>query len=343
MTLPEAIARLYERSDLGEEGMAAVCELLLAGQAAPAQVGGFLTALHMKGESVGEVAAAARVLRAHMHPVAGVPSGAIDTCGTGGDGAGTFNVSTAAALVVAGAGVPVAKHGNRAASSRVGSADVLEAMGVSLALRPDAVADCVAHTGFTFMFAPNHHPALRAVSGVRRELGVRTVFNLLGPLINPAGVARQVVGVADPAVVDLLAGALAKLGTIRAWVVHGAGQLDELSLAGESRVVEVTPEGRRSFVVSPEALGLEEAPVSALRVDSLAEAAARLGGVLAGEPGPMREATCLNAAAGLVVGGAVPDLADGVARARAAIDSGAAARVLAQVVAFTTAHAGAMA
>jgi anthranilate phosphoribosyltransferase len=333
-----ALAALLERRDLSEAEMQAVCEELLDGGATPAQIGALLMALRMKGETSDELAAVARLLRARMVPVAGAPPGAIDTCGTGGDGASSFNVSTAAGLIAAGAGVSVAKHGNRAASSLVGSADVLEALGVTLTIPPAALAECLAQVGFAFMLAPLHHPALRAVAAPRRELGVRTLFNLVGPLVNPAGVTRQVIGVADPRLVDVVAAAVGRLGTVCTWVVYGAGGLDELSLAGETAVTEVTPRGVRAFRVSPADAGVGPASVAALRVGSLAEAVNCMTRVLGGEAGPMRDAACLNAAAALMVGGVVADLATGVARARAAIDSGAAVRVLADLVAFTGAR-----
>ncbi|MFN8543049.1 MAG: anthranilate phosphoribosyltransferase [Candidatus Binatia bacterium] len=340
MTLAAALARLGDRRDLGEDEAAEVVAHLLGGGATAAQVGALLMGLRVKGECVDEVVGAARALRARMVPVSGAPPGTVDTCGTGGDGAGTFNVSTAAALVVAGAGVPVAKHGNRAVSSRVGSADVLEALGVRLDLAPAALAECLSTVGFVFLLAPAHHPALAAVAGPRRELGVRTLFNLLGPLANPAGVRRQVVGVPAPEMVELLAGALARLGTERAWVVHGAGGLDELALAGTSQVAEVTAAGVRRFSVEPAAVGVAPGSDADLRVGSAAESAAVLRRILTGAPGAGREIVCLNAAAALVVGGAAPDLRAGVARARAALDGGAALQVLERLIAFTGAREG---
>jgi anthranilate phosphoribosyltransferase len=293
----------------------------------------------MKGETAAELTGAARALRAHGVPLADAPAGAIDTCGTGGDGAATLNVSTLAGLVAAAAGVPVAKHGNRAVSVKVGGADVLEALGVVVELPPEALSRCLRSVGFAFLYAPAFHPALRAAGAVRRELGVRTVFNLLGPLANPAGVRRQVIGVFDRRWLEPMAEVLARLGTDHAWVVHGAGGLDELSLAGESAVAEVRGERVALHTVSPADVGLPSTPADALRVGSVADAAARVRAVLGGEPGPSRDIVCLNAGAALVVAGVASDLRDGVARAAKAIDAGAARALLGRLVAFTTAAA----
>jgi anthranilate phosphoribosyltransferase len=330
-----AIARLAERRDLSEAEMGAVIEHVLAGEVPPALLGALLVGLRVKGETVDELTGAARALRAHAVEIPGVPPDAVDTCGTGGDGGSTLNVSTAAALVVAGAGVPVAKHGNRAVSGAVGGADVLEALGVGIELPPAALGACLREVGFAFLFAPALQPALRHAALVRRELGVRTIFNLLGPLASPARVRRQVVGVFERRWVEPVAEVLARLGCERAWVVHGAGGLDELSLAGESWVAEVGGGAVRTRTVRAAEAGLAQAPVDALRVASAEESAARIRGVLGGERGPGRDVVCLNAAAALVVAGAAPDLAGGAARAAAALDSGAAARVLDRLVAFT--------
>jgi len=335
VTLQEALARVVEGGTLSELEMAAVMERILGGNASPAQIGALLVALRMRGETVGELVGAARVMRAHAVPIPGVPPDAVDTCGTGGDGASTLNVSTAAGLVVAGAGVPVAKHGNRAVSGAVGGADVLEALGVRLELPPARLGECLRATGFTFLFAPSLHPAMRHAAAARRAVGVRTLFNLLGPLANPAGVRRQVVGVFDRRWVTPMAEALLALGAERAWVVHGAGGLDELALDGESVVAEVSGGRVRPLTVRAAALGLETAPPAALGVGSVEEAVARLRRVLAGERGPARDVVCLNAAAALVVAEAAPDLRTGVAQAARALDDGGAADVLARVVRFT--------
>jgi anthranilate phosphoribosyltransferase len=335
MTPEAAVDRLAAGRDLAESEMTAVMEAILTGCAAPAQVAAILLGLRAKGEAVAELVGAARALRSHGIALAGAPAGAIDTCGTGGDGARTFNVSTAAALVVAGTGVPVAKHGNRAASSSAGSADVLEELGVVIELDPPTLARCLHEVGIAFLYAPAFHPTLRRVAAVRRELGVRTLFNVLGPLVNPAGVRRQVVGVGDPLLLEPVARVLNELGGEYAWVVHGAGGLDELALEGASEVAALSGGVVRRLRVHPADAGLEPASHAALRVDSISGSAARIRAVLSGEPGPARDVVVLNAAAALVVAGAAADLREGAARAAAAIDSGAGARVLDRLVRFT--------
>jgi anthranilate phosphoribosyltransferase len=339
VSVRQAIGRLVDGQPLSEAEMAAAVEEILGGGASPAQIGGFLVALRMKGESDAELAAAARVLRAHARAIPDVPSGAIDTCGTGGDGAATLNVSTAAGLVAAGAGVPVAKHGNRAVSGMVGGADVLEALGVRLELSPAALSACLRSVGFAFLFAPALQPALKQAAAPRKELGIRTFFNLLGPLANPAGVRRQVIGVFDARWLEPMARVLVRLGAERAWVVHGAGGLDELGLEGESAVAEVVDGSVRRRTVTAAEAGLAPAPPAALRVGSLAEAAARVRAILGGEPGAARDVVCLNAAAALVVAGAARDLREGATLAARAIDDGRAAAVLERLAAFTGSHA----
>lgn len=340
MTPQAAIARLVARRDLEEEETFALADAMLAGAATPAQVGAVLAALRVKGETVGELSGFVRCLRARAIPVPGVPPEAVDTCGTGGDGRGTFNVSTAVALVVAACGVPVAKHGNRAVSSRTGSSDVLEALGVAVELPAEALGRCATALGIVFLHAPALHPALRQVAATRRELGVRTCFNLAAPLANPAGVRRQVVGVAEPELVDRLAGVLAHLGCDRAWVVHGAGGLDELALSGPSLVADVR-EGRvLQYTVCPADAGIDEsADAGALEASSPVASAERIRAVLAGVRGPARDIVCLNAAAMLVVAGAASDLRQGAERAATALDSGAARHLLERLVAFTGAEA----
>jgi anthranilate phosphoribosyltransferase len=339
--LRETIRRIVDGHELSEAETARAVETILSGGASAAEIAGFLVALRMRGETTAELTGAARVLRAHAVRIPDVPSGAIDTCGTGGDGAGTLNVSTAAGLVAAAAGAPVAKHGNRAVSGTVGGADVLEALGVTLELPPPALSACLRTVGFAFLYAPALQPALRQAAGPRREIGIRTIFNLLGPLANPAGVRRQVIGVADPRWVEPMAEVLRRLGAERAWVVHGQGGLDELGLEGESLVAELAEGAVRRRTVRATDAGLAAAPVSALRIVSLGDAAARTRAVLAGEPGPTRDVVCLNAGAALLVAGAAADLREGVRIAGATIDGGAAASLLARLVDFTGAHAGA--
>jgi anthranilate phosphoribosyltransferase len=335
MTPEGAIARIVGGASLVEDEMAELITAVLEGRLAPSQLGALCVGLRMKGESVDELVGAARTMRTHMTRVPDVPANAIDTCGTGGDGSGTFNISTAAALVVAAAGVPVAKHGNRAASGTVGGADVLEALGVELVLEPATASACLRETGFAFLFAPAFHPALKHAAAVRRELGIRTIFNLLGPLANPAGVRRQVLGVAERRWVEPMAHVLRRLGVERAWVVHGTSGLDELELEGTSVVAEVTPERIAVREIDARDLGLAPAPLSTLRVASREEAVARLRELLAGAPGPAHDVVCLNAAAALVVAGAAPDLAIGLATAARTLASGAVASLLDRLLAFT--------
>jgi anthranilate phosphoribosyltransferase len=335
MTPEAAIARLIGGASLAEDEMAALVTRVLEGGVPAAQLAALCMGLRMKGESVDELVGAARTMRAHMTRVPDVPANAIDTCGTGGDGHGTFNISTAAALVVAAAGVPVAKHGNRAASGTVGGADVLEALGVELALDPATASACLRETGFVFLFAPAFHPTLKHAAPVRRELGIRTIFNLLGPLANPAGVRRQVLGVAERRWVEPIAAVLRRLGTERAWVVHGTAGLDELALEGPSVVADVTPAGVAVREISARDLGFEPASIATLRVQSRDEAVARLRALFAGERGPAHDVVCLNAAAALVVAGAAADLASGAATAAETLARGAVAALLERLVAFT--------
>lgn len=339
MSPADAIARLADGGHLREDEAYALFVTVLQGELTPAQLGAITLGLRQKGEHVAELVGAARALRDHAVVLPDAPPNTIDTCGTGGDGAGTLNISTAAGLVAAGAGVPVAKHGGRAASGRVGAADVLEELGVELVLPPDVLAACLREVGFTFLFAPHFHPALRHVAGVRRELGIRTVFNLLGPLVNPAGVRRQVIGVAQRRWVEPIAEVLRALGTDHAWVVHGGVGLDELALEGESLVAEVVGDDLRLRTIDAAGAGLAPAPIAALQVSTRAEAAAALRAVLQGTPGPARDVVRLNAGAALVVGGRAPDLRAGVELATRAIDDGSARRVLDDLVAFTRAAA----
>ena len=311
-------------------------DLMMQGDVTPSQMGAFLMALRVRGETVEEITAGAEAMRARMVPVQ-APTGAIDTCGTGGDGAGTVNLSTTAALVVAACGVPVAKHGNRGLSSRSGSAEVLQALGVETELAPDAIGRCLNEVGIGFMMAPRHHGAMRHVAGTRVELGTRTIFNLLGPLSNPAGVKRQLLGVFDARWLEPLAEVLGALGSEKAWVVHGTGGLDELATEGPTEVAELAHGRVRRFTVTPADAGVEAHPTAALKGGEPAENAAALRAVLAGRRGAYRDAVLLAAAAALVVADAAPDLAAGAALAAQRIDDGGAAAVLERLVAVSRA------
>jgi len=337
MTIREAIDAIVSHGrSLSEDEAADVMRDIMSGEATPAQIGAFLVALRAKGETVDEITGMARVMRerALSVPTAGL-SGLVDTCGTGGDASGTFNVSTAAAFVVAGAGGRVAKHGNRAMTSACGSADVLEALGAKIDLNPEQVVQCIRDVGFGFMFAQTFHPAMKHVAGPRREIGIRTVFNILGPLTNPAGAAHQLLGVARPELAPLLAQALGRLGARHALVVHGHGGLDELSLSGPSTVHELRDGALREYNVSPKEVGLAEAPNEAARGGSPKENAAALRAVLDGGTGPLRDITLFNAAAALVAADLAPDLKEGVRLAARAVDSGAARDKLAAFVKLT--------
>jgi anthranilate phosphoribosyltransferase len=309
-------------------------DIIMSGNATPAQMGGFLMALRVRGETVEEITGAAEAMRAKMLTVA-APPGAIDTCGTGGDAKGTYNVSSAAAFVAAACGVPVAKHGNRALSSKSGAADVLGALGVNVDADMSLVQRALKDAGITFLMAPRHHSAMRHVGPTRVELGTRTIFNLLGPLSNPARVKRQVLGVFSTDWVLPLAEVLRDLGHEKAWVVHGADGLDELSTTGASAVAELEGGHVTRFEVTPEQAGLPRARLDDLRGGDAAHNAKVLRAMLAGEPGPFRDIVILNSAAALIVAGKAKDLKAGAALAAKAIDSGAAANVLAQLVAIT--------
>jgi anthranilate phosphoribosyltransferase len=332
-TLKHVIAQVAAGHRLSEEEARAAFDVIMAGDATPAQIGGLLIGLRVRGETVEEITGAARAMRARMHPIA-APAGAIDMCGTGGDASGTYNISTAATFVVAACGVPVAKHGNRAQSSTSGAADVLSELGVAIEADFDRVERALRETGITFLMAQRHHTAMRHVAPVRTELGTRTLFNLLGPLCNPAGVKRQLVGVFAPEWVEPVAQVLKRLGAEGAWVVHGGG-LDELTTAGPTLVAELKDGTVRRFEVTPADAGLPEAPLSALKGGTAAVNAEALRGVLAGHPSPYRDVVVLNAAAALVVAGKAEDLRAGAALAAAAIDSGAAASVLARFAALS--------
>jgi anthranilate phosphoribosyltransferase len=329
------LEQLRRHEDLTSDQAADVMGLIMDGQALPSQIAGLLMALALKGERPAELVGFARAMRQRAVRMHGTFYAVFDTCGTGGDGAHTFNVSTAAALVVAGAGVRVAKHGNRAVSSRCGSADVFEALGVKLDAEPAVVEQALA-AGCAFFFAPTWHPSMKHAGPTRRELGVRTAFNLLGPLTNPAGARRQIVGVSRPEHTALLARALGALGAERAWVVHGAGGLDELSTLGHTKVSELKDGTVNTFYVHPFDVSLPQATVADLAGGTAADNAALIERLLEGERGPRRDIVLLNAAAGLLIAGRVGSLAEGVARATASLDSGGARRALDDLRRITT-------
>jgi anthranilate phosphoribosyltransferase len=332
--LTQAIDHLASGRDLAREQAAEVLAEIMAGNASEAQTAAVLIALRTKGETVDEIVGLAETMRRMATPVRVDRDDLTDTAGTGG-GRPTFNVSTTAALIAAGAGCAVAKHGNRSATGLSGSADLLEALGVRIDLVPDAVARCISDVGFGFMFAPAHHGATRWVVPVRKELAVRTIFNFLGPLTNPAGARRQLIGVSDPAFLDTLAGALARLGAAKALVVSSHDGLDEMSTSGRTRVVEVDGPDLRSYEVGPEDVGLATASygdVAGGTPEANAEVTRR---ILAGEPGPRRDLAVLNAGAAIFVAGRADTLEDGVRAAEAAVDSGAAAGALDALIALT--------
>jgi anthranilate phosphoribosyltransferase len=297
--------------------------VIMSGEATPAQIGSFLTGLRLRGETVDEIAGAVATMRSKMLRVE-APEGAIDVVGTGGDATGSYNISTASAFVVAGAGVPVAKHGNRALSSKSGAADTLTALGVKIDLPPEGIATCIREAGIGFMFAPAHHSAMKHVGPARAELGFRTVFNLIGPLSNPASVRRYLLGVFSPDWVEPLANVLATLGAERAWVVHGAGGFDEISPAGETRVASLENGKVTVFTVTPAEAGLPSSPAESIKGGDAAHNAEALRAVLAGGKGAYRDTVLLNAGAALVVAGLAADLAEGARLAAGIIDSGKA-------------------
>jgi len=338
VNIRDAIIAVAGRRDLTQAEAAMVMDEIMTGEATPAQIGAFLAALHLKGETDAEIAGMAEVMRLKATPV--YHDGPVaDTCGTGGDGSHTFNISTAAAFVAAGAGLTVAKHGNRAMSSVCGSADVLEGLGVKIDLDAEGVARCLREAGIGFMFAPKFHPAMRFAGPVRREIGIRTAFNILGPLTNPARARHQVLGVASAPLAEKLARALSRLDTAHALVVHGDGGVDELSLSGPNVVHEVRGgQPPRTLTVAPEDVGLERADAQALRGGDVILNTAIVRGVLeGGDRGPRRDVVLLNAAAALVAGDLAPDLQAGVAMAAASIDEGRARERLARLVAVSNA------
>ncbi len=332
--LTSSIDALASGQDLTLERASAVLSEIMIGGASEVQIAAVLIALRTKGETVPELAGLARAMRALAVPVRTGRANLLDTAGTGG-GRRTFNVSTTAALIAAGAGCPVAKHGNRSATGLSGSADLLEALGARIDLAPDAVARCINEVGFGFMFAPAHHQATRFVVPVRRELAVRTIFNFLGPLTNPAGARRQLIGVSDPDYLETMAGAIALLGTDHALLVCSQDGLDELSISAPTQVFEVTAAGISSYSVTPEQVGLEPAPPEAIPGGDPAENADITRRILAGEPGPPRALAVLNGGAAIYAGGGAKSLVDGVRAAEQAINTGAAASTLERFVAAT--------
>jgi len=330
----EALAKLMAKEDLSSEEMRRCMQKMMAGEATPAQIGSFLTAMRLKGETVAEIAACAQVMREMAAPMPAIDGPLVDTCGTGGDGRNTFNISTAAAFVVAGAGLPVAKHGNRAASSKCGSADVLEGLGVRIDSEPAEVVGAIRQVGIGFLFARVFHSAMRHAAGPRQEIGFRTLFNLMGPLTNPAGAKAQVVGVYDPALTPLVAEVLGLLGVEGAVVVHGMDGLDEISISAPTRV-SVLRDGRvETREIAPEDFGMQRAPLEAISGGDVDENARHIRAVLRGEPGPRRDVVVLNAAAALFSAGTVEDMREGVAVAEAAIDDGRAAEKLDALIAY---------
>ena len=328
------IAKLANGRDLSVKEAETAFGVLMSENATPAQIGGFLIGLRVKGETVAEITGAAKVMRARAITLT-APNGAIDTCGTGGDGSGTYNISTAAAFITAACGVPVAKHGNRAASSKCGSADVLAALGVNLEAEMSLVERCLAEANICFMMAPRHHSATRHVTPARKELATHTIFNLLGPLANPAETRRQLIGVFDAKWCEPLATVLGHLGSTRAWVVHGAGGLDEVSTLGATRVSELKDGKVTSFEVTPEKLGFDRPDPDDLKGGDAAVNAAALKQVLANKPSAYTDMVILNAAAALVVADAAGNLETGINMARTALREGTAQRILEKLVEVT--------
>jgi anthranilate phosphoribosyltransferase len=345
--LIDVIRKVSGGEDLTEEEMFASMGEIMDGRATPAQIAALLTALKIKGETVEEITGAARAMRMRSIKIplsdgggGGSAETLVDTCGTGGDGSGTFNVSTVSAIVVAGTGLRVAKHGNRSISSRCGSADLMEALGVPLELSPRHVAECIERVGMGFLFAPNFHPAIRHAMAPRREIGIRTIFNLLGPLCNPAGAGAQLIGVADPDMVEKLAGVLLRLRCPSAVVVHGQGGLDELSTLGTNKIARVSEGSMVLLEIVPEDVGLRRASLNELKGGDVERNAAIAMGVLNGLKGACRDMVLLNAAAAIWAAGAAPDLKEGVAMAAQSIDSGRALSKLKELASFASMLAG---
>ena len=335
----DALARLIENREIFHDEMLSLMRQIMGGEVSPVLIAAIVTGLRVKKETIGEITAAATVMREFSTkvPAPDVPE-LIDTCGTGGDAAHTFNVSTAAMFVTAAAGAKIAKHGGRSVSSKSGSADVLEALGANINLKPEAVAQSIAGTGIGFMFAPNHHSAMKHAAPVRRELGVKTIFNILGPLTNPAGAKQQVMGVFHPDLVGIQARVLQRLGSRRVMIVHGLEGLDELSISGPTMVGELKDGQIREYMVAPADVGLKSHNNNAIRVESVEQSKDMLLGALDNKPGAARDIVALNAGASIYVAGLTATLAEGVKKALAVLDSGAARQKLDQFVAFTKSH-----
>jgi anthranilate phosphoribosyltransferase len=329
---PALIEKLVRHEDLTTDEAAQAMREVMEGRAAPGALAGLLAALVMKGERPEEIAGLARTMREHAVALMTPPGDVFDTCGTGGDRSGTFNVSSAAAVVVAACGVKVAKHGNRSVSSRCGSADVFEQLGVNVTASPQVVEQTLRQANIAFFFAPTFHPSMKHAGPIRREMGIRTTFNLLGPLTNPAGATRQIVGVPRPELTQVMARALMLLGAKRAWVVHGAGGIDEISTTGHTKVSECRDGAVHTFFIHPSELGLPKAAPGDLRGGDAVENAAIIRTMLDGKPGPAREIVLLNAGAALFVAGRTSSVRDGISCAGAAIDSGAARETLDRMV-----------
>ncbi|MGI9953515.1 anthranilate phosphoribosyltransferase [Moorellaceae bacterium AZ2] len=333
--LPEYIHKVVAGHSLTEAEAETAMEVIMGGEATPAQIGAFLTALRLKGETVEEITGFARTMRRLAEPLNSRHRVLVDTCGTGGDGRHTFNISTAAAFVVAGAGIPVAKHGNRSVSSRAGSADVLEALGVRIDLPPAAVAACLEEVGIGFLFAPAFHKAMKYAAAPRREIGIRTVFNLLGPLTNPAGAPYQLVGVYAPELTETVATVLGRLGCRRAFVVHGSDGLDEVTITGPTKVTRLENGSVETFIFYPEEVGIKPVQLQDLSGGTAADNAGIIQGVLEGRPGPARDVVVVNAAFALLAAGAAASVREGMKMAAESIDSGAAYGKLAALANFS--------
>jgi anthranilate phosphoribosyltransferase len=332
MDIQAAIKAVIAHQDLSGDEMRSVMQQIMTGECTPSQIGGFLVGLRMKGETVDEMSAAARVMRELATRVEVSGDHLVDTAGTGGDASGSFNISTASALVAAAAGARVAKHGNRSMTSNSGSADVLEAAGVKLDITPEQVRDCVEQVGVGFMFAPAHHGAMKYAIGARKEMAVRTIFNVLGPLTNPAGAPNQVIGVFDGELLEAMASVLKQLGSNHVMVVHAEDGMDEISISAPTHVAELKQGKISSYTITPSDFGMDTAPLDELRVDSAEQSLAVIRAVFADNPGPARDIVCLNAGAAIYVAGCADSLAAGVEAARVAISNGKAAEVLQNLV-----------